>query len=127
VTATVASRSSAERPTPPYDELAAVLRGPLTGPAELRRDHAPSVRNALPHRSPMIVARCADAADIVACVRFAGRHGISFALSGGGRTARGWGAGSSALVIDVSAMPRWSVSDLFDADSAWRAGYLPGA
>ena len=51
---------------------------------------------------PAAIARCRDAADVVACVRFGRAHGAEIAVRGGGHSAAGLGVGDGVLVIDLS-------------------------
>jgi FAD/FMN-containing dehydrogenase len=55
-------------------------------------------------RRPAAIARCADVADVMACVRFATKHGVEVAVRGGGHNAGGFGSWDDALVIDLSGM-----------------------
>jgi FAD/FMN-containing dehydrogenase len=55
-------------------------------------------------RRPAAIARCADVADVMACVRFATKHGVEVAVRGGGHNAGGFGSWDDALVIDLSSM-----------------------
>ena len=66
--------------TVPYDELQSVLRGELITPADPRYDEARAVYNAMIDKRPAAVARCRDAADVVACVRFARAHDLTIAV-----------------------------------------------
>ncbi len=93
-----------ERAVPPYDELAAALRGPITRPGDATYDEARAVYNAMIDRHPAAVVRCADAADVVQCVRFAGKYGVDLAVRGGGHNAGGLGTADNALVVDLAAM-----------------------
>jgi FAD/FMN-containing dehydrogenase len=52
---------------------------------------------------PLAIARCANAADVVRCVRWAQRHGIRLAARSGGHSYGGYST-TSGLVVDVSAM-----------------------
>ena len=54
---------------------------------------ARAVYNAMIDRRPAAIARCADTADVVACVDFAREHGIDPAVRGGGHNAAGLGVG----------------------------------
>ena len=74
--------------TVPYDELQSVLRGELITPADPRYDEARAVYNAMIDKRPAAVARCRDAADVVACVRFARAHDLTIAVRGGGAQRR---------------------------------------
>ena len=90
--------------TVPYDELESALRGELITPADPRYDEARAVYNAMIDKRPAAVARCRDAADVVACVRFARAHDLTIAVRGGGHNAAGLGVWDNALVIDLSPM-----------------------
>ena len=55
-------------------------------------------------RQPAAIARCVDAADVIACVNFAREHGLTVSVRGGGHNAGGLGVWDDALVIDLSQM-----------------------
>ena len=55
-------------------EFKAALRGQLISPADTEFDSARKVFNAMIDRRPALIARCAGAADVIACVRFAREH-----------------------------------------------------
>ncbi len=93
-----------EGSTPPYEELAAGLRGPTITPGDAGYDEARAVYNGMIDRRPAAIARCADVADVLTCVRFAREHGIDLAVRGGGHNAGGLGVWDNALVIDLSGM-----------------------
>ena len=61
-------------------------------------------------KHPAAIARCRDAADVIACVRFAREHGLEIAVRGGGHNAAGLGVWDDALVIDLSLMRSTTVS-----------------
>ena len=96
--------------TAPYEQLATALRGELVVPGDPGYDQARAVYNAMIDKRPAAVARCRDAADVVACVRFAGEHGVQVAVRGGGHNAAGLGVWDDALVIDLSPMRSVTVS-----------------
>ena len=96
--------------TAPYEELAAVLRGPLILTGEPGYAEARAVYNAMIDRHPAAIARCADAADVIACVRFARGHGVEMAVRGGGHNAAGLAVADDALVIDLSGLHSTAVS-----------------
>jgi hypothetical protein len=73
-------------------------------PRELSYDQARAVYNGMVDRRPAAIARCANAADVTACVRFAGEHRVDLAVRGGGHNAAGLGVSDDALVIDLSGM-----------------------
>lgn len=94
---------------PPYAELAASLRGGLIMPADAGYDDARAVYNAMIDRRPAAIARVADAADVVQCVRFAREHKVELAVRGGGHNAGGLGVWDDALVIGLGSMRSTSV------------------
>jgi FAD/FMN-containing dehydrogenase len=68
-------------------ELRAKLRGELIAPGDADYDGARKVYNAMIDRRPALIARCADVADVVACVDFAREKKLLLAVpsgSGGG-------------------------------------------
>jgi len=91
--------TSAATTTAPYAELAAVVRGDLIVPGDPGYDQARAVYNAMIDKYPAAIARCRDTADVIACVRFAGEHGLAIAVRGGGHNAAGLGVADDALVI----------------------------
>ncbi len=95
---------------PPFGDLAGVLRGALIEPSDPDYDGARAVYNAMIDRHPAAIARCANAADIVSCVRFARDRGVELAVRGGGHNAGGLGVWDDALVIDLSGMRSTTVS-----------------
>ncbi len=94
----------------PYGELAAGLRGDLITPEDPAYDQARAVYNGMIDKHPGAIARCADTADVVTCVRFARQHGVEIAVRGGGHNAAGLGVWDDALVIDLSLLRSTSVS-----------------
>src|SRR5262249_43743710 len=96
--------------TAPYQELAAAVRGDLIAPGDPGYDQARAVYNGMIDKRPAAIVRCRDAADVVACVRFAREHGIEIAVRGGGHNAAGFGVWDDALVIDLSLLRSTIVS-----------------
>jgi FAD/FMN-containing dehydrogenase len=96
----------------PLDELLPLLRGAVLTPADPGYDEARAVYNAMIDRRPAVIVRCRDAADVVACVQFAVRHGIELAVRGGGHNAGGLGVWDDALVVDLSEMRSVTVDPL---------------
>lgn len=85
-------------------ELKSKLRGELIEPADASYEDARQVYNAMISRRPRWIARCADVADVVACVNFARENGIKLAIRGGGHNAAGLGVCDGGLVIDLSSI-----------------------
>jgi FAD/FMN-containing dehydrogenase len=96
--------------TAPYEELAVAVRGSLIRPGDPEYDQTRAVYNGMIDKRPAAIARCRDAADVVACVRFGRKHGAEIAVRGGGHSAGGFGMWDDALVIDLSLMRSTTVS-----------------
>lgn len=86
------------------DQLASSLRGQLLAPDAPGYDQARTVWNAMIHRRPALVARCAGAADVVRTVRFARDRGLLVAVRGGGHSIAGNAVCDGGLMIDLTPM-----------------------
>jgi FAD/FMN-containing dehydrogenase len=102
--------TSARTTAAPYADLAAAVRGELIQPGEPGYDEARAVYNGMIDKRPAAIARCRDAADVIACVRFARAHGAGIAVRGGGHSAAGLGVADGALVVDLSQLRSTTVS-----------------
>src|SRR6201987_112263 len=80
------------------------LRGQIFYPGDPGYDEARIVPNAMIDRRPAVIARCAGAADVVACVRVAREHDIVVSVRGGGHSIAGKAVCDGGLMIDMSAM-----------------------
>jgi FAD/FMN-containing dehydrogenase len=96
------------------DEFRAAFRGELFEPGDAGYDDARAVYNGMIDRHPRLIARCVDAADVIAAVNLAREGGTLLAVRGGGHNAGGLGVWDDALVVDLSAMRSVHV----DPDSA---------
>jgi FAD/FMN-containing dehydrogenase len=85
-------------------ELKTALRGQLISPGDAEYDTARKVFNAMIDRRPRLIARCAGAADVIACVRFAREHDLPVSIRGGGHSVAGTAVCDAGLVIDLSRM-----------------------
>ena len=94
----------------PLDQLAAGVRGPLTLPSDPGYDEARAVDNGAIDRRPAALVRCADVADVIACVNFAREHHMALAIRGGGHHGGGLGVWDDALVIDLGGMRSTTVN-----------------
>ena len=78
------------------------LRGELIEPADARYDDARKVYNAMISRRPRLIARCADAADVMTAVRFGQQQDLRVSIRSGGHNAGGLGVCDDGLVIDLA-------------------------
>ena len=88
------------------ESFRAAFKGTLIGPGDAGYDEARAVYNAMIDRRPALIARCADAADVIARRQLRARAGLPLAVRGGGHNAGGLGVCDDALVIDLSDMTR---------------------
>jgi hypothetical protein len=91
-------------PDPALKSFRTSLRGPSFCPGEPGYEAARTVPNAMIDRRPTVIARCAGAADVIACVRFAREHDVLVAVRGGGHSVAGKSVCDGGLMIDLSAM-----------------------
>ena len=80
------------------------MRGELIEPSDARYNEARKVYNGMIDRRPRIIARCMDAADVIAAVNFGRDNQLRIAIRGGGHSAPGLGTVDDGLVIDLSTM-----------------------
>ena len=84
--------------------LASTMHGRLIPPEHADYDAARQVWNATIDRRPALIARCHDAADVVAAVKFASHHALLVSIRGGGHNIAGSAVCDGGLTIDLSAM-----------------------
>jgi hypothetical protein len=84
--------------------LEAAMRGTLTAPSDPDYDERRALHNAMIDRRPALIARCTDAADVIAAVGHARSEGLPLAIRGGGHNGAGLGSVDDGLVIDLSGM-----------------------
>jgi FAD/FMN-containing dehydrogenase len=82
-------------------QFRAQLRGELITPEDLQYELACKIYNAMIDRKPRLIARCADAADVMAAVKFGRANDIRVAIRGGGHNGGGLGTCQDGLVIDL--------------------------
>ena len=88
----------------PHDALRSQLRGDLLEPGTPAYDAARVVWNGMIDRRPELIARCRNAADVVASVNYARAHRLVIAVRSGGHNVAGYGVCDGGLVIDMSMM-----------------------
>src|SRR5437762_14012882 len=80
------------------------LRGALIGRDHPEYDEARKLYNGMIDKRPLLIARCADVADVIAAVNFGRDNGLLIAIRGGGHNGPGLGSCDDGLVIDLSTM-----------------------
>jgi FAD/FMN-containing dehydrogenase len=84
--------------------LRAELRGSVVQPGDPGYDDARKVYNAMIDKKPAVIVRCADVADVIACVHYARDQGLLLAVRGGGHNGGGLGVCDGGMVLDLGAM-----------------------
>lgn len=85
-------------------DLRAALSGALLLAADDGYDAARRIWNPAFDRHPALIARCANAEDVVHSVNFARAHGLRTAVRAGGHSLSGQSAPDGGLMIDLSSM-----------------------
>jgi FAD/FMN-containing dehydrogenase len=87
-----------------HEALREELRGELLEPESPAYDAARVVWNGMIDRRPALIARCCNAADVMASVNHARAHGLAVAVRSGGHNVAGYAVCDEGLMIDVSLM-----------------------
>lgn len=82
----------------------AAMRGSVLEPEDPGYDTARGIYNAMIDRRPRLIARCADAADVIASVNLARETGMLVSIRGGGHGVAGFAVCDDGLMIDLSGM-----------------------
>jgi FAD/FMN-containing dehydrogenase len=85
-------------------DLRARLRGELIQPGDREYERARAIHDAAFDRRPVLIVRCAGAADVSATIGFARARGLPLAVRGGGHSVAGHSACDEGVVIDLSSM-----------------------
>jgi FAD binding domain len=80
------------------------LRGPVIGRSHPEYEEARKLYNAMVDKRPLLIARCADVADVIAAVNFGRDSRLPIAIRGGGHNGPGLASVDDGLVIDLSTM-----------------------
>jgi UDP-N-acetylenolpyruvoylglucosamine reductase len=86
------------------EQLRARFRGQIIQPGDAGYDDARKVYNGMIDRRPRVIARCVDAADVMAAVEHGRESNLLTAIRGGGHNGGGLGICDDGLVIDLSRM-----------------------
>ncbi len=89
---------------PAIQAFGAALRGKLIQPGDPDYDTVRALYNGMIDKKPRFIARCVDAADVIAAVTFGREQGLLVAIRGGGHNGPGLGSCNDGLVIDLSLM-----------------------
>ncbi|MEZ4690560.1 MAG: FAD-binding oxidoreductase [Ignavibacteria bacterium] len=84
------------------EEFKATIRGEVIEQKDAGYDEARKVHNGMIDKSPRMIVKCTDAADVISAVNFARENNILISVRGGGHNAGGLGIADDALVIDLS-------------------------
>ena len=84
--------------------FAATMRGPVIRRGDAEYDEARKLYNGMIDKQPMLIARCADVADVIAAVDFGRDNALAIAIRGGGHNGPGLGSVDDGLMIDLSMM-----------------------
>jgi FAD/FMN-containing dehydrogenase len=85
-------------------QLQAQFRGDLIQPDDAGYDDARAIYNAMIDKRPLLVARCANVADVIAAVNFGREQRLDTAIRSGGHNGAGLASADNGLMIDLSAM-----------------------
>jgi FAD/FMN-containing dehydrogenase len=88
------------------EELKQKVQGELLAPSHPEYDAARKVWNGMVDKRPVLIARCVEASDVVACIRFARERDVPLSVRGGGHNYAGKAVCDDGLVIDFSQM-KW--------------------
>ena len=85
-------------------DFRASLRGQVIEPKDPIYEEARSLYNGMIDKRPLMIARCADTADVMTAVNFGRDNKILVAIRGGGHNGPGFASVNDGLVIDLSTM-----------------------
>jgi FAD/FMN-containing dehydrogenase len=84
--------------------LKASLRGELIQRTDPQYEEVRKLYNGMIDKRPLLIARCANVADVMSMVRFGREHELLTAIRGCGHNGPGLGSCNDGLVIDLSLM-----------------------
>lgn len=80
------------------------MRGPVIRREDAEYEEARKLYNGMIDKRPMLIARCADTADVMTSVNFGRDNALAIAIRGGGHNGPGLGSVDDGLMIDLSMM-----------------------
>jgi len=83
-------------------EFRGQFRGAVIEPEDASYHEARKVYNGMIDRKPRLIAKCSDAADVMAAVRMVQTNGLRVSIRGGGHNAAGLGVCDDGMVIDLA-------------------------
>ena len=99
------------------------IKGKVLIAGDAGYDTARKIWNGMIDRKPALIAQCADADDIAACVKFARKNNIIVSVRGGGHNVAGNAVCDDGLMIDLSKMKAISV-DILDKTATAEPGVV---
>jgi len=90
--------------TESIEEFKASLRGELISPDSNEYNDARTIYNAMIDKSPALIAKCANVADVIASVNFGRENDLKTSIRSGGHSRKGFALVVDGLVIDLSPM-----------------------
>jgi FAD/FMN-containing dehydrogenase len=85
-------------------DFTAGLRGEVLRPTDEGYDEVRKIHNGMIDSRPLLIARCAGVADVIASVRFARDQQLLVSVRGGGHSVPGFSVCDGGLMIDLSRM-----------------------
>jgi FAD/FMN-containing dehydrogenase len=80
------------------------MRGRVVGKDDADYDAVRALYNGMIDKKPRVIARCVDAADVIAAVNYGRDQGLLIAIRGGAHNGPGLGSCDDGLMIDLSLM-----------------------
>ena len=96
------------------DALRSSLRGELLEPTAPDYEEIRVIWNGMIDRRPALIARCRNAADVMAAVTFARDHNLVIAIRSGGHNVAGYAVPDGGMMIDMSLMNGVRLSPALD-------------
>ena len=90
--------------TSAIENLRSSLRGEVLEPANPAYDTTRVIWNAMIDRRPALIARCKNAADVAASIKFARDNSMGIAVRSGGHNVAGYAVCEGGLMVDLSLM-----------------------